>query len=38
MYLKPGAEGKQMLIDPEVCTGCAFCVQWCDCIRPVGKK
>lgn len=38
MYVKPGAEGTQMLIDPEVCTGCAFCVQWCDCIKPVGKK
>jgi indolepyruvate ferredoxin oxidoreductase, alpha subunit len=35
MYLKPGAGG-QMLIDPAVCSGCAFCVQWCDCIRPVG--
>ena len=38
MYVKPGTEGTQMLIDPEVCTGCAFCVQWCDCIRPAAKK
>ncbi len=38
MYLKPGAKGSQMLIDADVCTGCAFCVQWCDCIKPVVKK
>lgn len=37
MYLKPGAEG-QMLIDEDVCTGCAFCVQWCECIKPAKKK
>jgi indolepyruvate ferredoxin oxidoreductase alpha subunit len=38
MYLKPGVKGTQMLIDADVCTGCAFCVQWCECIRPVKKK
>ena len=38
MYLKPGAKGSQMLIDADVCTGCAFCVQWCECIKPVVKK
>ena len=37
MYLKPGAGGSQMLIDEDVCTGCAFCVQWCDCIKPAKK-
>jgi indolepyruvate ferredoxin oxidoreductase, alpha subunit len=37
MYLKPGGEGTQMLIDEDACTGCAFCVQWCECIRPVKK-
>jgi indolepyruvate ferredoxin oxidoreductase, alpha subunit len=36
MYLKPGSEG-QMLIDEDLCSGCAFCVQWCECIRPVKK-
>jgi indolepyruvate ferredoxin oxidoreductase alpha subunit len=36
MYVKPGEAG-QMLIDPDLCSGCAFCVQWCDCIRPVKK-
>jgi len=35
MYLKPGAEGPQMIIDHDLCSGCAFCVQWCQCIRPV---
>ena len=35
MYLKEGQAG-QLAIDPDICTGCAFCVQWCDCIRPVG--
>ncbi|MCL4500572.1 MAG: indolepyruvate ferredoxin oxidoreductase subunit alpha [Deltaproteobacteria bacterium] len=37
MYLKPEAEGSQMLIDEDICTGCAFCVQWCECIRPAKK-
>lgn len=35
MYVKPDAEAFQMLIDPELCAGCAFCVQFCQCIRPV---
>ena len=34
MYVKPEEPG-QMLIDQDLCSGCAFCVQWCDCIRPV---
>jgi indolepyruvate ferredoxin oxidoreductase alpha subunit len=34
MYLKPGAVG-QVMIDPDLCTGCAFCAQWCKCIRRV---
>jgi len=32
---KPG--GGRMLIDPDLCSGCAFCVQWCEAIRPVKK-
>jgi indolepyruvate ferredoxin oxidoreductase, alpha subunit len=35
MYLEGGQEGR-LQIDPELCSGCAFCVQWCDHIRPVG--
>jgi indolepyruvate ferredoxin oxidoreductase alpha subunit len=35
MYLENGQAG-HLLIDPEVCSGCAFCVQWCDHIRPLG--
>ena len=35
MYLESGEPG-QLQIDPELCSGCAFCVQWCDNIRPVG--
>jgi indolepyruvate ferredoxin oxidoreductase alpha subunit len=38
MYLKPGTpeEGPpRMVIDEDLCSGCAFCVQWCECIRPV---
>ena len=38
MYLKPGGKGSQMLIDADVCTGCAFCVQWCECIKPVKRS
>ena len=38
MYLKPGVKGTQMLIDADVCTGCAFCVQWCECIKPVKSE
>ncbi|MFZ0052783.1 MAG: indolepyruvate ferredoxin oxidoreductase subunit alpha [Desulfobaccales bacterium] len=39
MYLKPGdsRKGAQMLIDEDLCSGCAFCVQWCECIRPAKK-
>ena len=37
MYLESGEAG-QMQIDADVCSGCAFCVQWCDNIRPVGAK
>jgi indolepyruvate ferredoxin oxidoreductase alpha subunit len=35
MYLKPNAGVSQMLIDHDLCAGCAFCVQFCECIRPV---
>ncbi len=35
MYVKPDADVFQMLIDHELCAGCAFCVQFCECIRPV---
>ena len=35
MSVKPGAEPAQMLIDHDLCSGCAFCVQFCECIRPV---
>ena len=34
MYLESGAAG-QLQIDQELCSGCAFCVQWCENIRPV---
>ena len=35
MYLEGGQAG-HLQIDPELCSGCAFCVQWCENIRPVG--
>jgi len=35
MSLKPNSGETQMIIDPDVCSGCAFCVQFCECIRPV---
>ena len=35
MYLEAGEKG-QLQIDPDLCSGCAFCVQWCENIRPVG--
>jgi indolepyruvate ferredoxin oxidoreductase, alpha subunit len=35
MYLKPNSGVSQMLIDHDLCAGCAFCVQFCECIRPV---
>jgi indolepyruvate ferredoxin oxidoreductase alpha subunit len=34
MYLESGEPG-QLQIDPELCSGCAFCVQWCENIRPL---
>jgi indolepyruvate ferredoxin oxidoreductase alpha subunit len=37
MYLESGEPG-QLQIDPDLCSGCAFCVQWCENIRPVGAK
>ena len=36
MYLESGEEGR-LQIDSDLCSGCAFCVQWCDNIRPVGR-
>jgi indolepyruvate ferredoxin oxidoreductase alpha subunit len=35
MSVKPDAERPQMIIDQDLCSGCAFCVQFCECIRPV---
>jgi indolepyruvate ferredoxin oxidoreductase alpha subunit len=35
MYLEGGQAG-HLMIDSDLCSGCAFCVQWCDHIRPVG--
>ncbi|MDD2901148.1 MAG: indolepyruvate ferredoxin oxidoreductase subunit alpha [Syntrophales bacterium] len=35
MQLSDKPEEGRMLIDTDVCTGCAFCVQWCEAIRPV---
>lgn len=34
MYLE-GGEAGHLQIDSDLCSGCAFCVQWCDHIRPV---
>jgi len=34
MYLEDAQEGR-LQIDPAACSGCAFCVQWCEHIRPV---
>jgi indolepyruvate ferredoxin oxidoreductase alpha subunit len=34
MYLMEDGSG-QMAIDTDICSGCAFCVQFCDAIRPV---
>jgi indolepyruvate ferredoxin oxidoreductase, alpha subunit len=36
MYLEGGQAG-HLMIDSDLCSGCAFCVQWCDHIRPVQK-
>lgn len=38
MQLNQGPEGGRMLIDTDLCSGCAFCVQWCEAIRPVKKS
>jgi indolepyruvate ferredoxin oxidoreductase alpha subunit len=38
MSLKPDAEERQLLIDQDLCSGCAFCVQFCEYIRPVKAK
>jgi indolepyruvate ferredoxin oxidoreductase alpha subunit len=35
MSLKPDSGRTQILIDYDLCSGCAFCVQFCECIRPV---
>jgi indolepyruvate ferredoxin oxidoreductase alpha subunit len=35
MSLKPDSGRTQMIIDHDLCSGCAFCVQFCECIRPV---
>jgi indolepyruvate ferredoxin oxidoreductase alpha subunit len=35
MYLESG-QADHLMIDSDLCSGCAFCVQWCDHIRPVG--
>jgi indolepyruvate ferredoxin oxidoreductase alpha subunit len=34
MYLEEGKAGR-LQIDADLCSGCAFCVQWCENIRPV---
>jgi indolepyruvate ferredoxin oxidoreductase alpha subunit len=36
MYLEGGQPG-HLMIDSDLCSGCAFCVQWCEHIRPVKK-
>jgi indolepyruvate ferredoxin oxidoreductase alpha subunit len=30
-----GGQAGHLVIDSDLCSGCAFCVQWCDHIRPV---
>jgi indolepyruvate ferredoxin oxidoreductase, alpha subunit len=37
MYLE-GGQADHLMIDSDLCSGCAFCVQWCDHIRPVGAS
>jgi Pyruvate/2-oxoacid:ferredoxin oxidoreductase delta subunit len=37
MQLSGKEEGGRMLIDTDLCSGCAFCVQWCEAIRPLKK-
>ncbi len=34
MYVTETEGRRQLLIDPDLCAGCAFCVQLCDHIRP----
>jgi indolepyruvate ferredoxin oxidoreductase, alpha subunit len=36
MYLD-SAQADHVMIDPDLCSGCAFCVQWCENIQPVKK-
>ncbi len=36
MYLAPGTTNGQIKIPHDLCSGFAFCGQWCQCIRPVG--
>ena len=38
MHVREGEGRRQLLIDPELCAGCAFCVQLCDHIRPAKAK
>ncbi|MBI4794244.1 MAG: indolepyruvate ferredoxin oxidoreductase subunit alpha [Deltaproteobacteria bacterium] len=38
MQLSDKLEGGRMLIDTDLCSGCAFCVQWCEAIRPVKAR
>jgi indolepyruvate ferredoxin oxidoreductase alpha subunit len=35
MQLSDKPEEGRMRIDTDLCSGCAFCVQWCEAIRPV---
>jgi indolepyruvate ferredoxin oxidoreductase alpha subunit len=35
MYLTQEGGKTRMRIDQDLCSGCAFCVQFCECIRPV---
>lgn len=37
MYVTEAEGRRQLLIDPDLCAGCAFCVQLCDHIRPAKK-
>jgi indolepyruvate ferredoxin oxidoreductase alpha subunit len=34
MYLD-STQPDHLMIDADICSGCAFCVQWCENIRPV---
>jgi indolepyruvate ferredoxin oxidoreductase alpha subunit len=35
MQLSEKPEEGRMFIDTDLCSGCAFCVQWCEAIRPL---